>query len=1081
MKNKRSILALTIIISFLINFSISGLNSEVFAEEGYGIVKVNYLDQSGFPLTYIDENNNETVFSPIILKGRIGDIYATQGLYPKYDEIITDTDYAISKIEGETIGKFKSEEIEVNYYYWKMSEDNYINVKHISTINGKKYEIARPTIYWNSSGKPYKILPEVLPDFTPLDNQEIEGKYTDKTQTLEIEYNYTPQYTDNENSSVILLLKSNGPDMLYSGGTKKTIITKGKAGETGKIIYDKYVYGGEIKSIGKVGEWENLMSEETDTKRVLSGTFKDNVEVLEIEYEFASKMGSPELIFKDKYGKNIIFEDVGFASNWKTDPWGSTVGTYYEVSPKLYSNDNYDYKDSKNMIYKFYDIDENSNLPYGIREYNIDIPEKTKAMEPIIFLYDRVFTVTYKDRYDTTGTPPIDSNNPYDRDNEAIVLGKGELEFKDNAGQFAGWSLKEYETEKTNLYKENNTIKFDEALIARLDATDDLNSPEGITLYPQWTHTVTYQGDTDTTGDAPTDNREYLTKSNVEILDKGNLKKEGYKFVGWKDQDGSSYNAGENMVITKNTILTAQWQKVDECTLRYNGNGYTDGEVPESKTYPSGREVTVAEPGTMVKKNNTFTHWNTKADNSGDTYYPGDKITVGPKTKSSNLELENTNEDITKVEVEDTENKLDEQVENIEDTEVDIETNQATKEDLILENTNGNNTDVVSEELTTNSEENTVTVDSELEDVDAIENKDETPCSITLYAQWKEDDKYKVEYDGNNADTGNPPVDNKDYYSGEEVTVRGSNTLRKEGYRFLGWSTDKDATTPMYRQDDVFNITGNTKLYAVWQKIIVTVPTEPDYQEPSEPVDPDPVPELNKKDHYAYMVGEKDKNFRPNDNITRAEAVTIFFRMLTENSRNQYWSTVNNFKDVKETAWYNNAVSTMVNAKVIEADANGNFRPNEAMTRGEFAVLLSKFFNETGTKTHSFTDISGHFAEEEIARVAAKGWIEGYLDKTFRPDEPITRAETVKLVNRILERTPDIKNLLPNMIEFKDNQDTNKWYYVEIQEAANSHEYTRKYSKSTETWTKLLPVRDWVALEKEWSKANSSTNPGNVK
>ncbi len=256
-------------------------------------------------------------------------------------------------------------------------------------------------------------------------------------------------------------------------------------------------------------------------------------------------------------------------------------------------------------------------------------------------------------------------------------------------------------------------------------------------------------------------------------------------------------------------------------------------------------------------------------------------------------------------------------------------------------------------------------------------------------------------------------------------------------------------------------------------------PSEP--VEPSTPVEPDVLPELNKKDHYGYMVGYEGGNFKPNANVTRAEAVTIFFRMLTEDSRNNYWSASNNFKDVKNTAWYNNAVSTLANAKVIEADANGNFRPNEAMTRAEFAVLLSKFFNEEGIKTHKFTDIKGHSAEKEIAKVAAKGWIEGYPDNTFRPDALITRAETVKLVNKILDRKVDINKLLPNMIEFKDNQDKNKWYYGEIQEATNSHQYTIKDSKSLEVWTKLLPVRDWVALEKEWSKSNSSTNPGNIK
>ena len=261
-------------------------------------------------------------------------------------------------------------------------------------------------------------------------------------------------------------------------------------------------------------------------------------------------------------------------------------------------------------------------------------------------------------------------------------------------------------------------------------------------------------------------------------------------------------------------------------------------------------------------------------------------------------------------------------------------------------------------------------------------------------------------------------------------------------------------------------------------------PTEP--EKPIIPIwplwpDPDPVKpmlELNKEDHYAYMIGYPNKNFMPSGNITRAEAVTIFFRMLTDDSRNRFWITTNEFNDVKSTDWYNNALSTMANANVIEADANGNYRPDEAMTRADFAILLTKFFDEPGTSSHSLTDISGHYAEAAIAKVAQKGWIEGYPDGTFKPDAHISRAETAKLVNRILERTPHIDGLLEYMIEFPDVVKS-EWYYAEVQEATNSHEYERE-SKTFENWTRLLPVRDWAALEKEWSNANSSKNPGDV-
>lgn len=345
---------------------------------------------------------------------------------------------------------------------------------------------------------------------------------------------------------------------------------------------------------------------------------------------------------------------------------------------------------------------------------------------------------------------------------------------------------------------------------------------------------------------------------------------------------------------------------------------------------------------------------------------------------------------------------------------------------------------------------------------------------------------FKVKYNGNGSTSGTVPVDNSIYNSGDSVTVLKNIDLEKEGYSFIGWNTSMDGTGNDYNADDIFTIDKNITLFAKWEKNKVPVepptpidpvdpsrPNEPEPVEPSKPVEPDTSkPELNKKDHFGYMIGYKDGTFRPNDNITKAETATIFFRMLEDSSRNKYWSTTNDFKDVKNTAWYNNALSTLANAKIIEADKDGNVNPNANTTRAELAVLLTKFFDEKGTETHKFTDIKGHWAESEIAKVAAKGWIEGYTDGSFKPDQAVTRAEAVKMINKVLERTPDKNNLLSGMIEFKDNQDKSKWYYAEIQEATNSHEYTRKDNKSLEIWTKLLPMRDWAALEKEWSKAN---------
>ncbi len=170
----------------------------------------------------------------------------------------------------------------------------------------------------------------------------------------------------------------------------------------------------------------------------------------------------------------------------------------------------------------------------------------------------------------------------------------------------------------------------------------------------------------------------------------------------------------------------------------------------------------------------------------------------------------------------------------------------------------------------------------------------------------------------------------------------------------------------------------------------------------------------------------------------------------------------------------------MANAKLVKGYEDETFRPNANMTRAEFTVLLTNFFGKETVSSHKFTDIKGHWAENEIARVAAKGWVKGYEDGTFKPDQPITRAEAVKLVNAILNRTPDKNKMIDGIVEFKDNSDKTKWYYTDILEATNSHEYEQKNIDADKIWTKLLPVRDWAALEKEWSNSNSSTNPGDV-
>ena len=247
------------------------------------------------------------------------------------------------------------------------------------------------------------------------------------------------------------------------------------------------------------------------------------------------------------------------------------------------------------------------------------------------------------------------------------------------------------------------------------------------------------------------------------------------------------------------------------------------------------------------------------------------------------------------------------------------------------------------------------------------------------------------------------------------------------------------------------------------------------------PVDPDK-PELNTEDHYAYIVGYEDGSVQPEGDITRAEVATIFFRLLTDESRNEFWSQTNDYTDVPADAWYNNAVSTLSNAGIIDGYEDGTFKPDGNITRAEFATIAVRFFEATYDGEDLFSDIAGHWAQDYINEAANAGIVDGYPDGTFRPQQYITRAEAMTMVNRTIDRHPDADHLLDDMIVWPDNPET-AWYYEQVQEATNSHEYTMNTDDEQnpyEIWTELLPNRDWSELEKEWSDANDGAGSGEV-
>lgn len=285
-------------------------------------------------------------------------------------------------------------------------------------------------------------------------------------------------------------------------------------------------------------------------------------------------------------------------------------------------------------------------------------------------------------------------------------------------------------------------------------------------------------------------------------------------------------------------------------------------------------------------------------------------------------------------------------------------------------------------------------------------------------------------------------------------TVRHGLTVAKPkdpvngGYWFDGWYTDKTYRTPY---NFATPLTQDTTIYAKWFLIVlpgVTVKKN--------------TPKLNTADHFAYVQGYPDGTVKPAGNITRAETAAILFRLMDDASRKTYYSTKSGFRDVASGSWYNTYVATLNNAGVITDSSNGYFRPNEAITRAELAAMLAKFSETTGAANY-FNDVSAkYWAANAIAICAKLGWITGYPDGTFRPDKNVTRAELMAMINRATGRAPKSADaFLPGMKTWIDNT-SDKWYYLDVQEATNSHSYT---VKGSETWTALTSDPNWSLYE----------------
>ncbi len=291
--------------------------------------------------------------------------------------------------------------------------------------------------------------------------------------------------------------------------------------------------------------------------------------------------------------------------------------------------------------------------------------------------------------------------------------------------------------------------------------------------------------------------------------------------------------------------------------------------------------------------------------------------------------------------------------------------------------------------------------------------------------------RYTLHYESN----GGTAYKDERCSSGTKVTL--DKTPTRESYTFTGWYADKALT------QKITSVTMNSDktVYAGWKATGV----------------PD---KLNGDDHFAYVVGYSDSTVRPNANISRAEVATIFFRLLKSDIRDGNLTADNDFSDVSDGQWHNKAISTMAKLGIVKGRRADRFAPDASITRAEFAAICARFNTKPVENSGSFSDISGHWAENEIERAAAFGWISGYPDGTFRPDARITRAEAMTMINRVLCRMPQSESdLLDSMVTWPDNKPSD-WHYLAVQEATNSHDFDRQ-GEVGESWTKLTSVPDW--------------------
>ena len=641
-----------------------------------------------------------------------------------------------------------------------------------------------------------------------------------------------------------------------------------------------------------------------------------------------------------------------------------------------------------------------------------------------------------------------------------------------NGGNGDMWDAQEYHSGDNVTVKENEFV-HPEALVFigfleyETGRTYQPGDTFGITrdtyLIAQWkvpeqTFSVTYLAGG---GEGSmTDDTAYKSGENATVQT-NTFTNEGYEFAGFVDLDNNHYKGDgtEAIAITKDVVLVAQWTPV-KYTVTYHGNGAAEQDVVDGG-YLYNTPVTIRDGEfTFTKENSTFLYWSLTPD--GEKAYDA-------------YDVVNITEDIELYAVWDT-------VEPEPTFSVTYKGNGAVEQDYVESGYKSGNTVIVKNgSIFTYADHNFLYWSFSADGEKAYDPYDTftITCDLLLYDICNAPvpgKTYSITYKGNGA--AEQDFTDGGYAENSTAVIKNGSVFTRKGYTFQYWSLTANGSKA-YDAYDRVTMDHDFTLYAIWKKD--TVKPNPD---PTPTPDPKPTPKpspkpdtkhnadvdvpamLNGDDHFAYVIGRSDGLVHPEANITRAEVATIFFRLLDPAVREQNMTKRNSFSDVNNGNWFCTAVSTMSKLGIVNGYPNGTFGPNEPITRAEFAAICARFDEHTTSGTAKYTDIRSHWAIKEISRAAELGWVNGYPDGTFRPNQQITRAEAMAIVNRVLKRDPESKrDLLTYMVEWPDNMDVNRWYYLDVQEATNSHDFDRK-PNTHEYWTDFITPPDWAALEK---------------